>query len=224
MAPRRRVSRESLLRAQPDRHHAAPRLSIPHSRPLVHVLQLATIAIGVGGLSAVFAVVGAVVLRPLPFDEPEELVTIDVTSSRGFSISTSIPNYRDWSDRNRTLAAYGGSLRLELPADERHRDAASSTAVPSIGDLFGVLRVKSGAWSRVPVERNGAGFTTARDAGPLDVADRNSPADSSIVGRSITLDGTPHTVTGVLPHDFAFPRTEPAVLVNMGSIDGSPVG
>ena len=45
-------------------------------------LQLTTIAIGVGGLSAVFAVVGAVVLRPLPFDKPEELVTIDVTSSR----------------------------------------------------------------------------------------------------------------------------------------------
>jgi hypothetical protein len=45
-------------------------------------LQLATIAIGVGGLSAVFAVVGAVVLRPLPYDQPEELVSIDVTSSR----------------------------------------------------------------------------------------------------------------------------------------------
>src|SRR5688572_33035999 len=71
-------------------------------------LQLATIAIGVGGLSAVFAVVGAVVLRPLPYDKPEELVTINVTSSRGFSVSTSIPNYRDWRDRNRTLATYGG--------------------------------------------------------------------------------------------------------------------
>src|SRR5687768_18163798 len=72
------------------------------------LLQLATIAIGVGGLSAVFAVVGAVVLRPLPFEDPQELVTIDVASSRGFSISTSIPNYRDWRDRNRSLAAYGG--------------------------------------------------------------------------------------------------------------------
>jgi putative ABC transport system permease protein len=71
-------------------------------------LQVATIAIGVGGLSAVFAVVGAVVLRPLPFDKPEELVTIDVTSSRGFRISTSIPNFRDWRDRTRTISTYGG--------------------------------------------------------------------------------------------------------------------
>ena len=68
-------------------------------------LQLATIAFGVGGLSAVFAVVGAVVLRPLPFDDPAELVTIDVTSSRGFGISTSIPNLRDWRDRTSAFAA-----------------------------------------------------------------------------------------------------------------------
>ena len=46
--------------------------------------------------------------------------------------------------------------------------------------------------------------------------------DSSIVGQSIRIDGKPHVVTGVLPRDFVFPRTEPAVLVNMGSIEGLP--
>ena len=95
------------------------------------ILQLVTIAIGVGGLSAVFAVVGAVVLRPLPFDAPQELITIDVTSSRGFRISTSIPNYRDWRDRNRTIATYGGvaswSFRLMTGGETRCSMAARST-------------------------------------------------------------------------------------------------
>src|SRR5688572_11523009 len=80
-----------VLRPQPDRRmlrHAFRSLIRARWSTL---LQLATIAIGVGGLSAVFAVVGAVVLRPLPFEDPQELVTIDVASSRGFSISTSIP-------------------------------------------------------------------------------------------------------------------------------------
>jgi len=184
------------------------------------VLQLATIAIGVGGLSAVFAVVGAVVLRPLPFDKPEELVTIDVTSSRGFSISTSIPNYRDWRDRSRTLAEYGGiagwTFRLTQSSETRILDGGAV-----FGDLSGVLRLRP-ALGRAFQSRE-----TEPGSPPLVMLGHSTwqtafGGDSSIVGRSISLDGTPHTVTGVLPRDFAFPRTEPAVLVNMGSIEGLP--
>lgn len=208
------------LRPQPDRpvlRHAVRSLIRARWSTL---LQLATIAIGVGGLSAVFAVVGAVVLRPLPFDRPQELVTIDVTSSRGFSISTSIPNYRDWRDRNRTLAAYGGisdwSFRLAGTAETRVLDGGAV-----YGDLFGVLRLRPVLGTSFPTS------DTEPGSPPLVMLGYSTwltlfAADSSIVGRAITLDGTPHTVTGVLPRDFAFPRTEPAVLVNMGSIEGLP--
>jgi putative ABC transport system permease protein len=54
-----------------------------------------TIAIAVAGNTAIFAVLKALVLDPLPFRNPQELVTLDVRSTRGFLISTSIPNYRD---------------------------------------------------------------------------------------------------------------------------------
>jgi putative ABC transport system permease protein len=184
------------------------------------VLQLATIAIGVGGLSAVFAVVGAVILRPLPYDKPKELVTIDVTSSRGFSISTSIPNYRDWRDRNRTLATYGGisgwSFRFTRSGETR---VFNGGAV--FGDLFGVLGI------RPALGRAFQSSETEPGSPPLVMLSYSTwqtalAGDSSIVGQSIDIDGTPHTVTGVLPRDFAFPRTEPDVLVNMGSIEGLP--
>lgn len=184
------------------------------------VLQLATIAIGVGGLSAVFAVVGAVVLRPLPFDRPEELVTIDVTSSRGFRISTSIPNFRDWRDRSRTIANYGGvsgwSFKLMSGSQAKVLDGGAV-----YGDLFGVLRLRPALGRAfLPTE------TEPRSA-PLVMLSHSTweadfAADSAIIGRSINLDGIPHSVIGVLPRDFVFPRTEPAVLVNMGSIPDLP--
>ena len=184
------------------------------------LLQLSTIAIGVGGLSAVFAVVGSVVLRPLPFDTPEELVTIDVTSSRGFSVSTSIPNYRDWRDRNRTLASYGGmagwNFRLARSGETKILDGAAV-----YGDLFGVLRLHP-ALGRVIEARE-----TEPGAPPLAMLSHSIwrtdfAGDSSIIGRTISLDDAPHTVVGILPQDFTFPRTEPAIVVNMGSIADLP--
>ncbi len=184
------------------------------------LLQLTTIAIGVGGLSAVFAVVGAVVLRPLPFDTPEELVTIDVTSARGFSISTSMPNYRDWRERNRTLDGFAGHTGWSFAMKTADQTLMiEGRAV--YGDLFGVLRVRPFL---------GRFFTAAETepgSAPLLILGystwQNSfGGDSSIVGRAISLDGTPHTVIGVLPRGFVFPRSEPTVVVNLGSIPDLP--
>src|SRR5687768_2587166 len=183
-------------------------------------LQLATIAIGVGGLSAVFAVVGAVVLRPLPYEKPEELVTIDVTSSRGFSISSSMPNFRDWRDRTRTTASFGGfagwNFRLSRSGETKILDGAAV-----YGDLFGVLQLRP-LLGRVFEPRE-----TEPGSPPLVMLGHSTwrtdfAGDSSVVGSSITLDGAPHTVIGVLPRDFAFPRTEPALVVNVGSIPDLP--
>lgn len=184
------------------------------------VLQLTTIAVGVGGLAAVLAVVFAVALRGLPFDAPHQLVSIEVTSSRGFSISNSMPNYRDWRDRNRTLAAVGGyagwNLRLEREGQSEVLDGAAV-----IGDLLGVLRVRPAL---------GRAFTpgeTEPGSPPLvmlshSLWQRAYGAEPGVIGSAMNLGGTPHTVIGVLPDGFAFPRTEPAVMVNMGSIAGLP--
>ena len=56
-----------------------------------------TIALAVAGNTAIFAVLKALVLEPLPFKDPDRLVTIDMRSSRGFLVSISVPNYRDWT-------------------------------------------------------------------------------------------------------------------------------
>jgi hypothetical protein len=181
------------------------------------VLQLATIAIGVGGLSAVFAVVGAVVLRPLPYEKPEELVTIDVTSARGFSISTSIPNFRDWRDRSRTLADYGGisgwNFRLSGGATTRILEGGAV-----YGDLFGVLRLRPALGRAFQPGESEPGSP------PLVMLGHSTwitefAGDSSVIGRSVNIDGKPHTVTGVLER-LCVSANRTGKLVNMGSIEG----
>lgn len=189
-------------------------------QPAATTLQLATIAAGVGGLAAVLAVVLAVAVRGLPFDEPQRLVSIEVTSSRGFSISNSMPNYRDWRDRNRTLAAVAGHAgwNFRLVHDDRS-EVLDGAAV--VGDLLGVLRVQPAL---------GRAFTASEtDPGspPLvllshSLWQRAYGAEPGVIGSTMNLGGTPHTIIGVLPAGFAFPRTEPAVMVNMGSIAGLP--
>ena len=184
------------------------------------MLQLSTIAMGVGGLSAVFAVVGAVVLRPLPFEKPGELITIDVTSARGFRISTSMPNYRDWRDRSKTLAAFGGytgwTFRMARAGETKIVDGGAA-----YGDLFGVLRIRPALGRVFQPGENEPGSP------PLVMLGHSTwvtqfGADSAIVGSAISLDGMPYTVIGVLPRNFAFPRTEPPMIVNMGSIPELP--
>jgi putative ABC transport system permease protein len=184
------------------------------------VLQLATIAIGVGGVSAVLGVVSAVVLRPLPFEHPEQLVTLDVTSSKGYGISTSIPNLRDWRDRTHVFSSYGAvagwSFRLTRNGETEILDGGAV-----YGDLFRVLGVKPAL---------GRFFTAAETepgTAPLAVLGYSTwqtkfAGDSTLVGKAIDIGSSPHTVVGVLPQDFSFPRTEPQMLVNMGSISGLP--
>src|SRR6185503_11217490 len=89
------------------------------------------------------------------------------------------------------------------------------------GDFFSVLRLRP-ALGRVFESRE-----TEPGSPPLVMLGHSTwqtdfAADSSIVGRTITLDDAPHTVVGVLPQDFSFPRTEPALVVNMGSIADLP--
>ncbi|HKB52799.1 MAG TPA: hypothetical protein VKD22_02295 [Ramlibacter sp.] len=67
-----------------------------------------TVAPAVAGNTAIFTVVKALVLDPLPYRDASAPVTLDVRSTRGFLISTSIPNYRDWGS-GRSFSSYGAA-------------------------------------------------------------------------------------------------------------------
>ncbi len=178
-----------------------------------------TIALAVAGNTAIFAVVKALVLDPLPFRNPQELITLDVRSTRGFLISTSIPNYRDWGG-SRVFQTVGASAPWGMILTGRNQaQVVNLRAV--LGDFFGTLGVTpSRGRLFTPAETEpgaegtivlGYGFWRARMG-----------RDPSVLGQTLVLDQRPYVVIGVLPEGFGFPSPAVEAYVPMGSIPGLP--
>ena len=163
-----------------------------------------TLAIGIGANTAIFSFVNGVMLKPLPYGEPERIVRVlEKPPGGGFNGISSL-NYLDWQ-RDNTVFEYmaaqtGGSVTLtgvNEPVQLRGNRVSSHYF-----DIFGV--------------KASLGRTFAGDedqAGKERVAvlshalwDSQFGADPNVLGRAITLDGQPHTVVGVLPAGGAFDR------------------
>src|SRR5688572_2407779 len=93
-----------------DVHHAARTFIRYPSFTAVAVLSL---ALGIGPSVAVFSVVDAALLNPLPYENPEQLIAVQGTSPHSTSDPVSLPNYRDWRDRAQTVEQLAG-WRLEM--------------------------------------------------------------------------------------------------------------
>ncbi len=175
--------------------------------PGFSAVAVATLALGIGATAAVFSVVNGVLLRPLPYPEPERLVLVwESNPERGWKrFSTSPANFRDWREQDRAfeqLGAYsfvnsGYYLRGDRP--ERVRSAEVTVEVfqalaaePVVGRLFEAGEDQEGA-ERVVLLSFG-------------LWQRRFGGDRGIVGRTIELDGLDHTVVGVMPAAVRFPN------------------
>jgi putative ABC transport system permease protein len=168
---------------------------------LVAVLAL---ALGIGANSAIFSVVNAVLLRPLPFAEPERLVQLWATNAKRGQTSapTSYLNFVDWRDQNRVfdaVAAYSGASAAftygEMP---EQLEGVGATA-----DLFNVLAAQPllGRALSPEDERPNARVVVLSHS----LWQRRFNADPKIVGQQVRFDGESTTVIGVMPKGFAFP-------------------
>lgn len=183
------------------RHDVVFALRQLRKAPAFTAVAVATLALGIGANSAIFALVDATLLRPLPFPEPERLVALHETAGGARSYVSPL-NLLDWAARSRTLdGAAGftpgvGAMVMAGPggsAENVSRQWVTST-------IFEVLRVK-------PVA--GRTFQPADDAENARVVVMSEPywrtrfgADPGVVGRELTLDGASFTVVGVVPEDF----------------------
>jgi putative ABC transport system permease protein len=161
---------------------------------------IATIALGVGANTAIFSVVHAVALRPLPYEAADRLVRIwERNDSLGVTtFAVSLPNYVTWRARARSLDVAGwrgGSVTLRGKGDP-----ARVTSVTISPDYFRLLSVKPVA-GRVltPADENPAAGNPAviRDS----LWRRQFDADPGIVGSSVSVGGQPYTVVGIVPED-----------------------
>ena len=169
------------------------------------VVAVLTLALGIGANTAVFSVIDAVMLRPLPYYQPERLVEAESLNSRNpHRTALSYPDFFDWRTQNKTLehlVSYH-DIPFTLTGLERpvHVDGqvVSWDLLPALGvqpELGrGFLPDEEKAGTRVVVISHA--LWTSQFAG-----------DTSILGRAIKLSGNLYTVVGVMPPSFRFPVT-----------------
>jgi putative ABC transport system permease protein len=198
-----------LLRTAP-REHAAQlvqdatyALRIFAVAPAFTAVAVLTIAVGIGANTAVFSIVDAVLLRPLPYPDPDRLVRVFETRVRDglFQNAASGPNAIDWQQQSRAFAGMTAyrqrSLNVSGRGEPVYVDGARAAA-----NFFAVLGVSAA---------RGRTFTAEEDRQVAPVAvitdafwRSHFGRDPSVVGGSVTLDGEPYTIVGVLAPTFTF--------------------
>jgi putative ABC transport system permease protein len=173
--------------------------------PAFTVIAVITLALGIGANSAIFSVVDTVLLRRLPFKNPDQLVMVYGTSPREPEArqTVSFPNFYDLRDQSQSftgMAAYSGAAAVLSSAGQ----AEEIEGVAVAGDIFSTLGV---------APMLGRGFTPeeTKVGAPRVVVlshglwQRAFAGDKNIVGREITMSGNRHTVVGVMPPGWKFP-------------------
>jgi predicted permease len=162
------------------------------------VVAVLTLALGIGANTAVFSIVNALILRPLPVERPSELVFLENTR---YGPSQSFPNYRDLRDRNQVLAGLVG-YRMAPMELETDRGAERTWGYLATGNYFDVLGVQPAL---------GRFFHQSDDlhagASPYAVLSYGAwqarfGRDPGIVGKTIRINRLPYTVFGVAPPGF----------------------
>ncbi len=172
--------------------------------PTLTVTVVATIALGVGATTAMFTVVNAVLLRPLPFAESERVVVLCETNpSVGSWCGASPMNVADWTRGTRALES-AGVARTEpfiATSEGEHYSVEGGIASPGFFQVTGLRPALGRMLTERDMDRGGNHVVVVSDS----FWRRRLGADPGIVGQSIVLDDAPFTVVGVLPADAYIP-------------------
>jgi predicted permease len=186
-----------------DLHYTARML---RRTPGFAITAVLIVALGIGATTAAFSVTDFVLIRPLPFPQPDRLVKVWQRTPNYSRLELSPANYRDWKAGSTTfesIGMYHAMMANMLSAGDPLRVEGAAVSF----DLFPTLRVQPLIGRR---------FTEADDqggaAGTVLLSYRlwqtRFGGDSSIVGQQVLLNDESHTVVGVMPREFRFPSSE----------------
>ena len=189
--------------------------------PVVTLIAVLTLALGIGANTAIFSVVNTVLLKPLPFADPDSLMVLQERNEQVGVQSVAWPNFLDWREQSQSFTAMA-AYRLQgfhLAGGERPARPMGGSVSASFFPLLG---------ARPALGRT---FTEEEDkpgAAPVVVLSHRLWAtrfgsDPGIIGQAVTLDGSPHTVVGVMPADFGFFRQTAELYVPVGLSGDNPV-
>ena len=173
-------------------------------RPGFTIIALVTLALGIGANTAIFSVVNAVLLRPLPFPNPEELVIVweDATYA-GFPHNTPAPaNYVDWKNQNQSFADMAASheTSFNLTGDGEPERVSAYSVTSNFFPLLGVQPLLGRSFL-TEEDRPGANKVAVLS---YSLWQSRYGADRNVLNREILLNGEKHSVIGVMPASFQF--------------------
>jgi predicted permease len=175
--------------------------------PGFFAVAVAALALGIGANTAIFSAVEGLLLRPLPYAQPDRLVMVwEDASSIGFAHNTPAPaNYVDWRAQNQVFTDMVAVRyrNAALTGDQAPEQVMGRGVTPNFFDVMGVQPAV------------GRPFTAEEDAAKRKVIvlsyalwQRRYAGNPLVIGRTILMDAEPVTVVGVMPRDFFFPDHE----------------
>jgi putative ABC transport system permease protein len=185
--------------------------------PGITFVVILALALGIGANTAIFSVVNAVLLRPLPYPEPDSLLFLNERSPVLDEMSISYPNFTDWRNQNHVFEKIGVYNRESYNLTGAGEAERILTAQAS-ADLFSALRVNAAVGRVFTNEEDQPGGT------PVVVLShglwqRRFGGQMSLLNQSLTLNGKSYTVIGVMPQGFQYPsRVE--MWVPVGQLSG----
>ena len=169
--------------------------------PAFTLIAALSLALGIGANTAIFSLVNAVLLRPIPVDDPAQLASVFMTDQRNAgNLPLSHLNYKDLRDQNQVFSGMAAFAFAQVNWATGNDSQQLQAQVVS-GNYFSVLGTQPSL---------GRAFLPEEDLKPTPVAvvshafwEQNLASDPAIVGRTMTINRTPFTIIGVAPRHFA---------------------
>jgi putative ABC transport system permease protein len=173
-------------------------------RPGFTAVAIVTLALGIGANTAIFSVVNAVVLRPLPYAEPERLMTLWETMPGSDQRSVAPGNFVDWRTQNKTFQGLAATFyaNFNLTSDGEPDRIDGATITSNFMSVLGASAQLGRTFQSEDDEHQDRSLVLISDG----LWRRRFGADQNVVGRTITIDETSHTIVGVMGRGFQFPE------------------
>ncbi len=184
-----------------DLRYAARNLAKARGFTLVAAL---TLAIGIGANTAIFSIIDTILLRPLPYREPVQLVRLYETEAAPGNYPFAGPDFIDWKTQNKTfqdMALFSWSHDMNLSGEGRPDHVA---AVPTEANFFALLGARAfigRTWAPGEDEPGKDGVAILG----YGLWREHFAGDPGVLGRTISLNGKSHTIIGVMPAGFRYP-------------------
>mgnify|MGYP001033083978 CR=1 FL=1 len=178
------------------------------------------LGIGIGATTTAFGVVDSVVLKPLPYASPDELVRVWPAAPETGQLrrTFSVPDFRDWRDGAETLDHL--ALYSDLPGAPvltGHGDPEEVPAAYVTGEFFDVFGTEAALGRTLRPRDDVDGFNRVVVVSH-DYWTRRFGADPSVIGTTLTIDQQPYELVGVMPPEFAYPTAEADMWVLLSTI------